>query len=80
MAAKDGSMAFDFSGVYTEILDFKSIRKRLDDGRHVVITFEQEGDMTGITETFEPDQNAPELQKQGWQAILNNFKNYVENQ
>jgi uncharacterized protein YndB with AHSA1/START domain len=78
MEAKDGSMAFDYSGVYESVEKHKKIRKRLDDGRLVHISFSEIDGKTELVETFEPDQNDPELQRQGWQAILDNFKNYVE--
>jgi len=76
MEEKDGSMGFGYSGTYDSIIEFKSIEKRLDDGRRVKITFEELEGCTKITEEFEPDENNPELQKQGWQAIL---KKFVEN-
>jgi hypothetical protein len=51
----------------------------LGDGRKVSVLFESIGDETAVTETFDPeDTNSIELQKAGWQAILNNFKNYAE--
>lgn len=78
MEAKDGSMGFDYSGTYQEIMPYSKIGLTLDDGRAVTIRFEHENGITTVTETFEPDENNPDLQKQGWQAILNNFKKYVE--
>lgn len=79
MAAKDGSVAFDFCGTFTKILDHSFIEIFLEDGREWNIQFESEGAATRIIETFEPEQvNSLELQKQGWQAILNHFKDYVE--
>ena len=79
MAAKDGSMSFDFGGVYTKVDEHKVIEYTLDDGRTVAITFSAEGDATKIVETFEAEtQNAVEFQQAGWQAILNNFKKYTE--
>lgn len=78
MAAKDGSFAFDFSGVYTEVKPFERIEYTLDDGRKVKINFEKTKG-TLLTETFEAEQtNSAEMQKNGWQAILDNFKKYVE--
>lgn len=79
MAAKDGSVSFDFSGVYTEVQVNKHIAYTMDDGRTVQLNFEADGDKTTITETFEPEnENPAEMQREGWQAILNNFKKYTE--
>ncbi|QQL48248.1 SRPBCC family protein [Mucilaginibacter ginkgonis] len=79
MAAKDGSFSFDFGGTYTEIKEHEFIAYSLDDGRTVQITFASEGDNTKLTETFDAeDQNPVDMQQGGWQAILNNFKKYVE--
>jgi uncharacterized protein YndB with AHSA1/START domain len=81
MAAKDGSMSFDFEGDYTGIKQFEKIEYEIADGRKVWITFKDEGDATKITETFETESINPiEMQKGGWQSILNNFKKYVEKQ
>ncbi len=74
MEARDGSMGFDYAGTYLEVVPFVRILKRLDDGRQVEISFETTPHGVVITETFEAeDQNPLELQKQGWQAILDNF-------
>lgn len=78
MEAKDGSMGFDYSGKYLKVEELVLIQKQLDDGRKVVITIEQNGSMVEVIETFQPDEMDPELQKQGWQAILDNFRAYVE--
>jgi uncharacterized protein YndB with AHSA1/START domain len=79
MAAKDGSVDFDFCGTFTKILDRSFIEIFLEDGRELNIQFESEGEHTKIIETFEPEEvNSIELQKQGWQSILNQFKQYVE--
>ena len=79
MAAKDGSIDFDFCGTFTKILDHSFIEIFLGDGRELNIQFESEGDATRIIETFEPEEvNSLELQKQGWLAILTNFKKYTE--
>lgn len=79
MEAKDGSMGFDFGGDYTKIEKHKLIEYKLDDGREVTIEFEDNGDSTKITEKFEPEsENPKDMQEQGWQAILTNFKEYVE--
>jgi uncharacterized protein YndB with AHSA1/START domain len=79
MAAKDGSFSFDFEGIYTNILDQSIIEYTLADGRKVKITFTFRNNETIVTESFDPEQeNSMELQQNGWQAILNNFKTYVE--
>jgi uncharacterized protein YndB with AHSA1/START domain len=79
MAAKDGSFSFDFWGTYLEIEPTKSIRSVMGDGRKLDVFFEPEGDHVIITEVFEAEgQNSVELQRQGWQAILDNFKKYCE--
>ena len=79
MEAKDGSFGFDFEGTYIDIKTNELIAYTLSDGRTVSITFTSEGDRTRVTETFEPEnQNPIELQRGGWQAILDNFRNYVE--
>ncbi len=79
MEARDKSMGFDYSGTYSKIEPKSTIEYVLDDGREVVITFKKEKDLIKITEVFEPEKSNPaELQQQGWQAILNNFKQYVE--
>lgn len=79
MEAKDGSMGFDFEGIYSEVETHKKIAYGMSDGRKVEITFEAAGDTTGITETFDAEtQNPLEMQRGGWQAILDNFKNYTE--
>jgi uncharacterized protein YndB with AHSA1/START domain len=79
MEARDGSEGFDFSGAYTEVRQHEIIRILLDDNRLVSIQFDKVGDNTLITESFEPEStNTLELQRFGWQAILDNFKNYAE--
>lgn len=79
MEAKDGSMGFDFSGAYKEIITLKHISYILDDERKVSVDFETSGTQTKITQIFETETvNPTEMQKNGWQAILNNFKNYTE--
>lgn len=79
MAAKDGSMSFDFSGVYTQVVDHKVIKYTLDDGRKVQVNFSSDGNETKAVETFEAENTHPvEMQQAGWQAILDNFKKYTE--
>lgn len=79
MAAKDGSTSFDFTGVYTVADEHKLIEYDMEDGRHVKIEFEDTPDGVKIIETFDPEnENPEEMQRDGWQAILENFKKYVE--
>jgi uncharacterized protein YndB with AHSA1/START domain len=79
MEAKDGSYGFDFGGVYDEIENHKLIAYTMGDGRTVQNVFEGRGDTTHVTVTFDPEsENPPEYQKSGWQAILDSFKNYTE--
>ena len=79
MAAKDKSFSFDFGGVYSAVVPEKELAYAMDDGRKVYILFEAQGETTTVTETFEPElQNDPEMQRAGWQAILDNFKRYAE--
>jgi hypothetical protein len=79
MEAKDSSFGFDFSGVYDNVKARESLAYTLGDGRKVGITFTGKGSETRITETFEAEsQNPVEIQRNGWQAILTNFKKYAE--
>jgi len=79
MAAKDGSMSFDFEGIYTHVEPHKLITYELGDGRKVAITFAAELEGTRIVETFDPEQTNPaEMQRGGWQAILDHFKKHAE--
>lgn len=79
MEAKDGSFGFDFKAVYDEIIPYKKIAYTLEDGRKVNTLFEDMGNTMKITTSFEAEnQNPIDMQKAGWQAILNNFKNYTE--
>ena len=77
--AKDGSMGFDFVGVYDEVKPHQRITYTMEDGRRVTVDFTSNGNETKVSETFEAeDTHSIELQRGGWQAILDNFKNYVE--
>jgi uncharacterized protein YndB with AHSA1/START domain len=79
MAAKDGSFSFDFGGTYNEVEPQKRLRYTLEDGRVVSIDFTADGPQTHIVETFDPEtENPAEMQRAGWQAILDNFKAYSE--
>ena len=79
MEAKDGSMGFDFGGIYDEVVPNKYIEYTLGDGRKVKINFTAQGNQTKVVEAFEAESaNSLELQKGGWQAIMDNFKKYTE--
>ena len=79
MAAKDGSFSFDFGGTYSDVQEHKLIAYTIGDGRKVSITFTSQGNETKVVETFEAEsQNPIEMQRGGWQAILDNFKKYTE--
>jgi uncharacterized protein YndB with AHSA1/START domain len=79
MAAKDGSMSFDFEGEYTLVEKNKAIEYVMADGRKVEISFSTTSNGVEVTESFDPEtQNPEEMQRGGWQAILDNFKSYVE--
>lgn len=81
MEAKDGSMGFDFGGIYDEVVLHKRISYHLGDKRTVAVTFSEEGKQTRVVEIFDTeDENSAEMQRQGWQSILNNFKKHVESQ
>jgi len=80
METKDGSIGFDFAGVYDTVKEHQFIAYTIDDGRKVSIEFSGKGNQTKITETFEAENiNSIEMQQNGWQAILDNFKKYTEN-
>jgi len=79
MEAKDGSFGFDFEGVYEEVEPFEALAYSLPDGRNVRTSFEAKADSTRVTTGFDPDaENDVEMQRDGWQAILENFKKYAE--
>jgi len=79
MEARDGSSGFDFTGKYNKIELHKYIDYTIGDGRKVRITFDSVGNGTKVSESFEAEQTNPvEMQHTGWQAILDNFKNYAE--
>jgi uncharacterized protein YndB with AHSA1/START domain len=79
MEAKDGSAGFDFEGTYTRILPRKLIEYRMSDGREVKVEFSERPGGVLVRESFDAEtENAPELQRQGWQAILNNFARHVQ--
>lgn len=79
MQAKDGSAGFDFTGTYTAVKKDELIEYDMDDGRHVKVEFKETPKGIRVTETFDPEnQNPEDMQRSGWQAILDNFKKYAE--
>ncbi len=77
--AKDGSMGFDFDGVYDKVKKNQLIAYTIGDGRKVKVIFTSQGNSTKVVETFEAENtHSIEMQRDGWQAILNNFKKYAE--
>ena len=80
MEAKDGSFGFEFAGVYDLVKDKEYIEYTMGDGRKVKIDFTGSGNTTKVVESFDAEEtNSVEMQRGGWQAILDNFKKYVEN-
>lgn len=80
MASRDGKFSFDFEGIYNEIETEKMIAYELGDGRRVTILFTDLGNKSKIVETFDPENTNPvEMQRGGWQSILDNFRKYTEN-
>ena len=76
---KDGSFGFDFGGTYDEVKPNQLIEYTIGDGRKVKITFSENGNETKVVETFETENTNPiEMQRSGWQSILDNFKKYTE--
>lgn len=79
MAANDDSAKFDFEGTYTDVVENERIEYSLADDRHISVTFEEEGDKIRVTEIFDAENENPvEMQQAGWQAILDNFRDYTE--
>lgn len=79
MEARDGSMGFDFGGVYDEVRDQELIAYTMGDGRKVEVKFAPEDNGTRITQTFDAENMHPvEFQKAGWQSIMDNHKKYTE--
>ena len=79
MEAKDGSFGFEFWGTYVDIIPQSYLSIVLGDGRTWKVFFDENDGQTKVTETFEAEsENPAEMQRQGWQAILDNFKKYTE--
>jgi uncharacterized protein YndB with AHSA1/START domain len=78
MEARDHSAGFDFWGVYDVVEEYKKIAYTLGDGRKVEVAFIPDGTATRILQDFEAEKENPvDMQKFGWQAIMNNYKDYV---
>lgn len=78
MEAKDGSVGFDFAGTYTRVVPREVIEYRLDDGREARVEFDERGDGVAVKVTFDAEtENPPEVQREGWQAILDSFSRHV---
>ena len=79
MEARDGSFGFDFEAIYDEVIDQKKMTYTMGDGRQATTRFEDLNGKTKISTTFDAENENPvEMQQQGWQAIMNNFKKYTE--
>lgn len=81
MAARDGSFSFDFEGVYDDVQLHERIAYTMGDGRTCEILFTTENGGTRVVESFDAEsQNPVEMQRGGWQAILDRFKAHTEQQ
>lgn len=79
MEAKDGSTGFEFETTFTKVVPHKQLDSVMSDGRKIFVTFEDQGDTTRVVETFDAESTNPiEMQREGWQSILDNYKKYTE--
>jgi uncharacterized protein YndB with AHSA1/START domain len=79
MEALDGSFGFDFEATYDEIVDGEKFTYTMPNGRQATVYFKKNGSQTAVSVSFDPETENPlDLQKRGWQAILDNFKKYAE--
>jgi uncharacterized protein YndB with AHSA1/START domain len=79
MEARNGTVGFDFEGVYSSVIDKQLIEYAMSDGRTVSVRFADVDGGVKVTETFDADKEySPEMQQQGWQSILDKFKTYIE--
>ncbi len=79
MAEKNGSVSFDFEGTYTQVEPFRHIAYTILDGRLVDVNFQEQDNGVKLTETFEAENtHSIDVQREGWQAMLENFRNYTE--
>jgi uncharacterized protein YndB with AHSA1/START domain len=80
MEAKDGSFGFDFEGVYTDVVTHQYLQYKFGE-RQAKVTFHEQADGVEVRVVFDPEEtHSIEQQQEGWQAILNNFKRYVESE
>lgn len=81
MEAKDGSFGFDFEAIYDVVVPHSELSYTMGDGRQATTLFESQGNETKVTTTFDAENENPvDMQQQGWQMILNNYKKYTERQ
>jgi uncharacterized protein YndB with AHSA1/START domain len=81
MEARDGSMGFDFGGTYNAVLPNQRFAYTMDDGRTAEVGFTRDGNDTKVTVSFDAESENPvEMQRGGWQAILDRFQAYAEKQ
>lgn len=79
MAARDGSMSFEFGGIYTAVIPDRKIAYAMSDGRSVEVLFSETNGSVRVDESFDAEStHSVEMQRDGWQAILNNFKRHCE--
>ena len=79
MAARDGSVSFDFTGTYSEVNSLSGYNYTIEDGRKVEVTLSETDGGVLVKEEFDAETiHPPEMQRAGWQAILDNFKRYTE--
>lgn len=79
MEARDGSAGFDFAGTYMKVVPHQVIEYTMDDDRAVVVKFNSDPERVTIRIAFDAESSNPvEMQRQGWQAILDNFSKYVQ--
>ncbi len=79
MESRDGKEGFDFEGEYTNVIPNQFIAYTMPDGRQVSVKFIEEGHQTRVVESFDAESTHPaEMQREGWQAILDNFSRYAE--
>lgn len=79
MQDKNTKEGFDFSGTYIRVKEFELIEYEMDDGRKVAVRFVEAPSGVRVIQTFDPEtENSLEKQREGWQAILDNFKMYAE--
>jgi uncharacterized protein YndB with AHSA1/START domain len=78
MEAKDGSAGFDFAGTYTKIIHHKLIEYAFGD-RAARVEFSPAANAVLVRIAFDSElTHSIEQQRNGWQAILDNFKRHVE--